>query len=442
MNPYAVIPEDHEEEVRKRIRDRDEAENKVPNKRRRRVASTLTSSDEEDKAPSKRPRRVPSTFTLTSSQSSSSSLSPPPPKPEENLGSYTQQRLEEGLQYVISTAAAKQRRDDNNNNNYMTPRTRNFFKIYREAYEKALLALALADLYSNIPENENENESVANVNAHTNAHANAHTKANANAAISVVQALDQVYDTEGFYFRPWQQGKDKNFNEQLQTFVKLRQLEMLANYGDGDYLLGGQELQEGIRAEEDLKEEEVAKVEVEGGTQDEDDVVKAGTPFKWVSIADELAGSDALGIACHIRVASAALGIDAEHMSWLIEQWGSRSATRKFHNSIREYVQECRWSKLQALLCRDLKELCMVMGVSTDDEGDGEGDGEAEGEGEGKGGSAAKKYEKVILKVAHEYFDIDDYEDPDAWYLNGRARGLLREKTLKEEKDKGKEESK
>lgn len=117
------------------------------------------------------------------------------------------------------------------------------------------------------------------------------------AAVAVVQTLDRVFYTEAFYFEP-RQGKDY---EQLLAFVKLRQLELLTNYED--YL--GHELQE-LRA--GLKE--AAKT---GRKDVQKASVALGPRTTWVQIADELSGSDSLGIAAHVRVACGVLGIEADH---------------------------------------------------------------------------------------------------------------------------------
>lgn len=90
-------------------------------------------------------------------------------------------------------------------------------------------------------------------------------------------------------------------------------------------------------------------------------------------------------------------------MTWLIKEWGARC--KNFHNSARDYIKDCRWSSLKDLLCRDLKELLMV----------------ADGE-------TASKYRTVLLSLAHKYFEIDDYDDPDAWYPSDQSRELLKRK--------------
>lgn len=291
--------------------------------------------EEERKAPNKR-RRIPS----TSISNAEIPASLQPPKPEENLDAYDPQRLEQGLEYITSAF----KRD-------ITPRTRTFLELHQEAYEKAL-----------VEPSENP------------------------AAVAVVQALDQVYDTQPFYFKP-RQGKDY---EEFLAFVKLRQFEMLANYGD----CLGQELQE-LRAE--LKQ--TARF---GGKDVKEAAFALGPPTTWVQIADELSGNS-LGIDTHVRVACGVLGIEADHVTWLIKDWGTRC--RDLHNSVRENIKDCRWTSLKDLLCRDLKELLMV----TD-------------------GKTASKYQTVLLSLAHEYFEIDDYVDSDAWYPNDKARELMKQK--------------
>lgn len=150
----------------------------------------------------------------------------------------------------------------------------------------------------------------------------------------------------------------------------------MANYGD--YL--GQELQE---LPVELKE--AAKIR---GKAVEEAALALGPSRRWVRIADELSESDSIVIAAHVRVASGVLGIDAHHMSWLIKEWGARC--RNFHNSAREYIEDCRWSRLRNLLCRDLKELLMVTDAET-----------------------AFEFKKMLPRLAHKYFDINDYDDSE-----------------------------
>lgn len=322
MDPCAVIPEDHEHEVRRRIRGRDEEDSKSPN------------------------RGPPVASNPTSNPATSASIQAP--KPEDSLDAYNQQRLEEGLRYIVNAVKGD-----------ITPRTRTFLKLHQEAYEKTL-----SDFSKNT------------------------------AAVAVVKALDTVYYTEAFYFKPRQE-KDR---DQLQAFVKLRQLEMLANYGD--YL--EQELQELQELRAELKE--ASKT---GGNDFKEAALAPRPPKTWIEIADELSSKDSLGIAAHIRVTCGVLGIEADHMSWLIKEWGARC--RDFHNSVHAYITECNWSSLKSQLCRDLKERLMI---TTDAE-------------------IAFKYQTVLLSIAHEYFEIDYYDDPNAWYPNENSRELLKKRKMK-----------
>lgn len=101
---YDPIPNDHGEEIRKRIRERD-------------------GSDSEER-PTKRAR------------ANTSALLPPggngqdveePPKPEDDLDKYDRERLQKGLRYIIGAAKRK-----------ITPRTQEFLKLHKDAYKTAL----------------------------------------------------------------------------------------------------------------------------------------------------------------------------------------------------------------------------------------------------------------------------------------------------------------
>jgi hypothetical protein len=102
--------------------------------------------------------------------------------------------------------------------------------------------------------------------------------------------------------------------------MKLRQLELLANYGD--YL--GQKLQE-IRA--DLKA-------AAAGASSE--VRKAAfelrPPKTWLTIVDELAGANVTDLYKYVYIACGILGINPNYMLWLIGEWRDRNCI--FHNQI------------------------------------------------------------------------------------------------------------
>ena len=295
-----TIPDDRGEEIRKRVRERD-------------------GSDSEGR-PTKRAR------------ADTSALLPPggdgqeveePPKPEDDLDKYDHERLQKGLRYISGEAKRK-----------ITPRTREFLKLHRDAYKAAL-----------------------------------DSKAPEKASRAVVQALDQVYYSAAFYLKP----RSSEEHEHLMHYIKLRRLELLANYGD--YL--GQGLGE-IRAD-------------------------LGPPKTWLTIADELAGAKDVYVACGV------LGIDPNHMVWLIKEWAERK--RIFHNQIRQYISDCHWARLAEQVCRDLKEL---LNVAPD-------------------GDTAANYEKVLLGIQNEYFDAMDRDDPQHWIPNEKARKSTMEKLARKE---------
>ena len=68
-----------------------------------------------------------------------------------------------------------------------------------------------------------------------------------------------------------------------------------------------------------------------------------------------LAESDIGDLGKHVYIACEILGIDANHMLWLIKEWTERNRT--FHNQTRQYISDCYWPRIAERLCRDLKEL-------------------------------------------------------------------------------------
>ena len=269
-----------------------------------------------------------------------------PPKPEGNLSDYDRERLQKGLRYI--NGATKQK---------ITPRTQEFLKLHKDAYKAAL---------------ESPGE----------------------ASQAVVQAMDQVYYSAAFYFK----ARSSEEYDSLMCYVKLRRLELLANYGD--YL--GQELQE-IRA--DLKAAAIgASSEVRQAA------TESGPPQSWIDIAGQLAGEDINDLRKHVNVACGVLGIDSSHMSWLIQEWADRN--RMFHNQIRQYISDCHFPSLAQQICRDLKEL---LNVAPDQD-------------------TAAKYERVLLSIKEEYFDVINREDPQLWYPNEKAKKLAQEKMARDMK--------
>ena len=255
----STVPDDHAEEIKKRLRERD-------------------GSDDESR-PRKRAR------------ADTRALLPPgadgleveePPKPEEDLDRYDVERLQRGLSYINGAAKRK-----------ITPRTQEFLRQHKDAYKVAL-----------------------------------ESSAEDKASCAVVQLLDKVYYSTSFYLKP---RSAEEFGK-LQAFVKLRRLELLANYGD--YL--GQELQQ-IRVD--------LKAAAKGAAADVQKVnLELSPPRTWLAIADELAGADMGDLRKHVYIACGVLGMDPHHMLLLIEQWGDRN--RIFHNQVRQYITDCHWPAL------------------------------------------------------------------------------------------------
>ena len=326
MDPYLdTIPDDHGEEIRKRIRERDGSDSERPLSKRARV----------------------DTSTLLPLEGDGEEVEEPP-KPENDLDDYNRERLQKGLRYINGAAKRK-----------ITPRTQAFLKLHKDAYKAAL------DGGSPVKTSR-----------------------------AVVQAMDKVYYSAAFFFKP----RSLEEYEHLQHYVKLRRLELLANYGD--YL--GQELQE-IRA--DLKAAAAG-----AGSEVREAALELGPPKTWLTIADELAGANMGDLCKHVYIACGVLGIDANHMLWLIKEWGERN--RIFHNQIRQYISNCHWVHLAEQLCRDLKEL---LNVTPDPD-------------------TAVNYEKVLLSIQNEYFDVISRDDPQHWFPNEKARKLTEEKMAREKK--------
>ena len=271
-----------------------------------------------------------------------------PPKPEDDLDKYDRERLQKGLRYVNEAAKRK-----------ITPRTQEFLKLHKDAYKAALDGGA--------PEK---------------------------ASRAVVQAMDEVYYSAAFFLKR----RSSKEHDHLMGYIKLRRLELLANYGD--YL--GQELQE-IRA--DLKAAATG-----AGSEVREAAQELGPPKTWLNIADELAGANMGDLRKNVFIASGVLGIDPYHMIWLIKEWGERN--RVFHNQIRQYISNCHWGRLAEQVCRDLKEL---LNVATD-------------------ADTAANYEKVLLSIQNEYFEATSHDDPQHWLLNNKAKKLTEEKLAREEK--------
>ena len=326
MDPYVdVIPDDHGEEIRKHVRDRDSSDSQGPPTKRMRADTT----------------------SLLPPQSDDQDIEEPP-KPEDDLDKYDRERLQKGLRYIREATKRK-----------ITPRTEEFLKLHKDAY-KAALNHEVPDQASRI----------------------------------VVQAMDRVYYSAAFHFKP----RSSNEHERLMTYVKLRRLELLANYGDY------------VRQELQVIREDLKKAATGASFEVRTAAAELGPPKTWLNIANELEGADINDLRKHVYVACAVLGIDPDHMLWLIKEWGDRN--RFFHNQIREFICNCQWGRLAAQISRDLKEL---LNVAPDPD-------------------TAASYEKVLLSIQSEYFDVYDRDDYEGWFPNEKAKELAMAKVAREKK--------
>ena len=203
------------------------------------------------------------------------------------------------------------------------------------------------------------------------------------ASQAVVQVMDEVYCSAAFYFKP----RSLEEYEHLMLYVKLRRLEFLANYGE--YL--GQELQEirlGLKA-----------IAIGASSEVRVAAIELGPP----------SGEGVGNLRKDVDIACGVLGIDSIHMSWLIKEWADNN---RIHNQIRQYISDCHWVSLARQICRDLKE---ILNVAPNQE-------------------TAAKYEKILLTIQDEYFDVLSRDDHEYWLPNEKMRKLIQDKVAREEK--------
>ncbi|KAI9773114.1 MAG: hypothetical protein M1840_008235 [Geoglossum simile] len=147
--------------------------------------------------------------------------------------------------------------------------------------------------------------------------------------------------------------------------------ELLANYGD--YL--GRESQADLMAAATGTGSEVRKESLEHGP-----------PKTWLTIADGLAD-----LRKHVN-------------GW--------RKTASFTTNFANIYPNCHWRRVAEQVCRDLKEL---LDVAPDPD-------------------TAANYEKVLLSIQKEYFDVIGCDDPEYWFPNEKARKMAEEKMAREKK--------
>ena len=321
MDPYLdTIPDDRGEEIKNRVMERD--------------------GSDSERRPTKRAR------------ADTSAILPPgndPPKPEIDLNNYDRDRLQKGLIYI--TEAAKKK---------ITPRTQEFLKLQKDAYEVALKHQASVE-----------------------------------ASRAVVQAMDEVYYSAAYYLKP----RSSEEYDRFKLYLNLRRLEFMVNY---TYYVGKelQEIREKLQA---------AAIGGSSGVQEVSSI--ALEAFRsWLGIAGQLGGEGLGNFRKDVCVACGVLGIDSLHMTWLIKEWAA-DKNRIFHSQVRQYISDCYWVSLADQICRDLKEL---LNVGPPD--------------------IVKEYEKVLLCIRDEYFDVMSRDEPQHWVPNEKARKLIVEKLAREEK--------
>ena len=209
------------------------------------------------------------------------------------------------------------------------------------------------------------------------------------ASCAVVQAMDHAYDSTAFYHRVRRPGEAAF----LGMFVKLRKLENLGNYGD--FL--GKSLQE-IRA---MLEIEAAKQSPQQAEAVSDSSRELPA---WSEIANGLEGADTKELRKHVFTACDILNLDPNHMGDLVQEWADRKVVA--HDQVRKYVRECNWWSLAKQLCRDIKEL---PNIYTDPD-------------------TRAAFERAMVHIRDEYFDVVDPEGASGWFANEHAKVLSLQK--------------
>ena len=191
--------------------------------------------------------------------------------------------------------------------------------------------------------------------------------------------MDKVFFSARYYIKP----RSSEEHEHLVHYVKLRRLELLVNHGN--YL--GQELQVIRKAAAIGADSEIRKAALD-----------LGPPKTWLTIADELAGTDMNDLRKNVWIACGVLGIDPNHMVWPIKERAERN--RSFYNQIRLYISDCHWVSVAEQVYRDL---VVLPNVAPD-------------------ADTAANYEKVLRSIQNENFDAMSRDDPHHWFRIRKAR--------------------
>ena len=180
--------------------------------------------------------------------------------------------------------------------------------------------------------------------------------------------------------------------------LKLKRLELLANYGD---YFGEQS--QGLRARLNKSPDDT--------TYDQDHDTDLGPPQTWLQISRESKGDRRREVRESVRTCCIILGLNTDHTRSLIEKWGER--LDKMPNETRSLIERCQWYSLAKQLSRDLKELHNYM-LDPD---------------------TLKVCKDVVVQLRAQYFEVIIEDDLATWLTTGKAFDLateLAEKLAKE----------
>ena len=281
-----------------------------------------------------------------------------PPYPEKDLTRYSQSRLQEGLAFV-NQALKKQN---------ITPRTKTFLSLHKNA-----LKVALEDAEP------------------------------AQSTLATVQTFESIYMSEAFYFAP----RDENAQKHLDAYLKLRRLELLAQYGDYLSLELANfkaRLLDAVKQDRDninLREahSEIAKRKV-------------------TQLAEELSKTDINALKTGVYVACDVLGIGTQHLLTLINLWSERRTA--FHNEVKQNVENCKWLAVSTNIHRDLRELTNVWPMSDYEED-----------------PDIKCIRTSISRLRDSLFTVLDEDEPAGWLPNALAAELSTVHAARKKKKSG-----
>jgi hypothetical protein len=130
-------------------------------------------------------------------------------------------------------------------------------------------------------------------------------------------------------------------------------------------------------------------------------VFELGPPKTRLAVTDELAGADISKLRKHVYIACGVLGIDPTTCCGSSKN-GERETACSTTKSANIYPIPAGAASPSKTVCRDLKEL---VNVAPDLD-------------------TAANYEKVLLSIRNEHFDVINRDDPEHWFPNGNARKI------------------